>query len=366
MKHRIITFMAKVLKKIHLDKLLTPKVFISHFNEISEQDFSNCMSRLNKLLPDSRNSSVKESTVLSSEEFDLQIIVPAYNEENKISICVDSILRNKTKYNVLTIIVNDGSTDNTAKILQRYQDNPYIEIINQENRGFSGARNRGLSNLRGRYIMFVDSDDTLPTDAISFLLDEAYDSQADIIGGGYSIVNSDECVISNYIPQTSQQHGYPWGKIYKADLFKNVKFPENYWFEDTVIGSIIDKLATTTTNIPNIVYNYFDNPDGITHKANGNKKVLDSLYVTIQLLKDRETLGLKMNKDFYNDLLRQIKMNQQRIGTIGDMSLNREVFTASCFILSQYPDFRTTDKRLDLLEWSLRHNNFAAYIIACI
>jgi len=128
---------------------------------------------------------------------------------------------------------------------------------------------------------------------------------------------------------------------------------------------IIEYLATRTENIYEPVYCYLDNPEGITHKYSGNVKVLDTLYVTQQLLQDRDSAGLSMTSRFYDVLLYQIRMNQCRINSLQDNDINKDVFTVSRYMISRYPDFKTKDKQLELLEWSLRNNNFLAYMLSC-
>lgn len=358
--------LARCLKKVGLHGIVSPRMFNASDSNVDEERYKLSLSRLNSVSPDNGKSAVRKEPAKISYEYDLHIIVPTYNEERNIAKCLDSIIENKTDYRVLTTVINDGSTDNTKNILLRYLERPDIEVINQDNQGLSGARNRGIEILRGRFIMFVDSDDSLPKGSINNLLNKSIASQADIIGGGYLVVDQHDHIISEYTPLSTKQHGYPWGKIYKASLFRDVHFPGNYWFEDTLIGMIIDKLAAKTDNVSEPVYRYLDNQNGITHKSEGNKRVLDTFYVTRQLLRDRETLGMKMTDSFYHDLLWQVKMNQRRISTLRDMIVNEDIFTATRYLLSHYPAFKASDKRLELLEWSLRNNNFNAYIMACV
>lgn len=82
-------------------------------------------------------------------------------------------------------LVNDGSTDKTPELLERYRADPRVEILTQANRGLSGARNRALEHIRGRYILFVDSDDTLRKGAVEALLSKAMETNADIVQGGF-------------------------------------------------------------------------------------------------------------------------------------------------------------------------------------
>ena len=98
----------------------------------------------------------------------LSIIIPAYNAEAYLPQCLDSILAQKHQ-GCEVIVVDDGSTDGTAALLDCYHD---VKVIHQENRGMSTARNRGLDEARGEYILFVDSDDLLTDGTLTTLAAE--------------------------------------------------------------------------------------------------------------------------------------------------------------------------------------------------
>ena len=92
----------------------------------------------------------------------VDIIIPAYNQGHYLKECVESALAQTWK-NIEVIIVDDGSTDNTAEVGQSFDD-PRVTYIYQENKGLSGARNAGLANSTGQFVSFLDSDDLfLPT-----------------------------------------------------------------------------------------------------------------------------------------------------------------------------------------------------------
>ncbi|MBR3628081.1 MAG: glycosyltransferase family 2 protein [Elusimicrobia bacterium] len=111
----------------------------------------------------------------------ISVIVPTYNVEKYLSQCLDSIL-NQTFKDFECICINDGSTDNSLSILQKYasKDNR-IKIINQENKGLSGARNAALKIVTGKYITFVDSDDFVSSDYLEKLINLAEKENSDIV-----------------------------------------------------------------------------------------------------------------------------------------------------------------------------------------
>ena len=88
----------------------------------------------------------------------VSVIVPVYNVEKYLKQCLDSIV-NQTYKNLEIIIVNDGTKDNSMKIVEEYLQDKRIKVINKENGGLSSARNRGIEEATGEYISFVDSDD---------------------------------------------------------------------------------------------------------------------------------------------------------------------------------------------------------------
>lgn len=141
------------------------------------------VSLLHSYSPDPSTTCVANNTL--NPQYDLQIIVPAYNVDKYVAECLESILNQKTYYSYLVTVVNDGSTDKTPEIIRSYQEKypDRMEVINQENRGFSGARNAALKVLKGRYITFLDSDDVMAGSAIEALLDKA--DGKDIIQGGW-------------------------------------------------------------------------------------------------------------------------------------------------------------------------------------
>ena len=110
----------------------------------------------------------------------VSIVVPVYNVEQFLPDCLDS-LTNQTLKDIEIICVNDGSPDNSLKILEEYaQNDDRVKIITQENQGVSAARNAGLKTAVGEYIGFVDPDDWIDLDFYSKLYDAIQESNADI------------------------------------------------------------------------------------------------------------------------------------------------------------------------------------------
>lgn len=205
-----------------------------------------------------------------TEEYDLQIIVPVYKVEQYIESCMDSIVNQRTKYKFLFVVINDGSPDGSREKLRRYEGLDNVVIIDQKNRGLSGARNTGLKHIKAKYVTFVDSGDRMMPGAIEAMMKEAMDQDADIVEGSYKTFYNDEehdgsrheyAVTDQWI---GRLFGYPWGKVIRSTKFEHICFPEGYWFEDTLFCFILYSMCTKMVTISDDVYLYRINPKGIS------------------------------------------------------------------------------------------------------
>ena len=120
----------------------------------------------------------------------VSVIIPVYNVEKYLVECLNSVT-NQTLKDIEIICVNDGSTDNSADILDNYaQKDSRIIVIHKENEGVSVARNLGIDKSTGEYLMFVDSDDILTLTACQKAYDTVTKDNSDMLIYGYSILNS--------------------------------------------------------------------------------------------------------------------------------------------------------------------------------
>lgn len=361
--HDILGISGKILQKLRIFSYPPFLFFLKKEKQVLTDE--ECLNILHTISEDLGESCIRNIPVESSNEFDVQIIVPVYNVEKYLKHCLDSIISQKTDASFLITVINDGSTDNSAKILNRYQDHPQIEIIHQDNKGFSGARNTGLDNLKGRYIMFVDSDDSLTENAIQSLYVNTKNEDLDIIVGAYNSVDNQEKKLSTVHFKKDSIKGFAWGKLYKASLFKTIQFPVKYWFEDTVISLIILYLTDKISIINQPVYNYRFNPSGITRKSLHQPKILDTVYVTQRLLQDFKRLKISATESFYERLLRQIRINQIRLWTLRNPEIEKFNFMLSCNIMENFTQFTTNNKKYKALEKALRRKNFNLFLFAC-
>lgn len=333
-------FAGAILRRLKMKKvgLMFAQVSIKLENRINEVE--NPFEALEEYSPDQGKSCMTNNNIHPTDNYDIQVIIPVYKTEHTLRQAIDSVLSQRGDLKIWTTIVNDGSPDNSGAILKEYENIPGIEIITQENKGYSGARNTALKNIRAKYITFLDSDDWLPQDALKALYDTAQKYDKDIVQGSFIRVNNDGIETKREILPLKLEHGvklgFPWGKLYKSELFKNVQFPEHYWFEDTLMSVIIfpqvDNSRTASISTP--TYCYRLNPNGITLTAHKNRKVLDTLYVTRRLYSDCRELGISFQD--YDEAAHQAHINLLRIATHGNTEVTKYAVAASRLLLEQY------------------------------
>lgn len=175
----------------------------------------------------------------------ISIIIPVYNTEKYLKKCLNSVI-NQTYQNIEIIIVNDGSPDNSDKIIRDFQKKypDKIRAFNKKNGGLSDARNYGIKKATGDYITFLDSDDYVEKNCYELLINKAYEKDFDLvvcdfnnvykdkITKGYSQVDSD-ILEKKYIKKV-YKNIYPvvWNKLFKKELLEKIQFKKNVWYED--------------------------------------------------------------------------------------------------------------------------------------
>lgn len=131
----------------------------------------------------------------------VSIIIPVYNTEKYLRQCLDSVV-NQTLKDIEIICVNDGSTDNSLNILKEYKEKDNrIKVFNIENHGVSYARNLGLNNVSGEYVVFIDSDDYVNDVFIEELYNNELETFSDLVFSGRILKNKDDKIISKWIPK---------------------------------------------------------------------------------------------------------------------------------------------------------------------
>lgn len=222
----------------------------------------------------------------------VSVIIPVYNVERFLKECVDTVLE-QTYQNLEIILIDDGSTDDSPGICDTYalKDNR-IKVIHQQNQGAAVARNTGLENATGEYIVFVDSDDFINEKMIEklYIALKQTDSDLSICNFKYTSENGKEIAlketdIKNEVLYTEEiidklfqnnNCGYIviWNKMYKKDLWKQIRYPVGVIYEDeAVIHHIFSKCKKVAT-ISDELYYYRQVGGSIMHSER-NEKNLD-------------------------------------------------------------------------------------------
>src|SRR5699024_4231172 len=120
----------------------------------------------------------------------VSVIIPVYNVENYLEECLNTVL-NQSYKNIETIAINDGSTDDSAKILEIYKKKYNIKLIHQTNQGQSVARNRGINIAQGKYIYFLDADDFIEYNTLEIAMSNIIEYDLDLIQFGAKSFSQD-------------------------------------------------------------------------------------------------------------------------------------------------------------------------------
>ena len=221
----------------------------------------------------------------------ISVIIPVYNVEKFLPYSLDRVI-NQTYKNLEIILINDGSTDNSKAICKQYEEKDNrIKLINQKNQGAAVARNTGLDNASGKYIGFVDSDDVISLEFYTGLYKLLKETDSDISECASVQISEDDLFNKNYkfdnidnidfittnslgaLNRINSEEIYitgksivVWNKLYKRQLFNDIRFPIGKKYEDDLttykIFNKINKLASTEK----VLYNYVQRKNSLMHK----------------------------------------------------------------------------------------------------
>lgn len=248
---------------------------------------------------------------------DISIIVPVYNVEAYLKECLDSLLNQDFDGEYEIVCINDGSTDNSLNILKEYEKiNDKIVLINQENKGLSAARNAGFKNSKGKYIMFLDSDDYLKNNKVlSSLYNEVRKNSLDFVIADFEYDYEDKS--KNYRKQRSETlknkvmngrefydlgiktksiMSVVWNKLYRRDFLEknNLYFYEDIIYEDMEFTPRVYYLADRVKYLDEVIVMYRQREGSIM--SNINIKKLDNYLVIAERLN-------KFNKKYNSQIL---------------------------------------------------------------
>lgn len=260
----------------------------------------------------------------------ISIVIPVYNAEKYLDVCLSSIL-DQDMHSYEVILVDDGSTDSSPMICDRYSGtDARFRTIHKVNGGVSSARNAGISLSQGEYVMFVDADDALSPDALS-LLSALTVEKPDIVIGGFNIYQGEipyrtvipydsefypSAGLSEFFDATMHRLGElfrgPWAKLYRSSVIKkhSLRFNENlsYAEDKLFVYQFMNKISSAAA-VDAPVYEYFRRP-GTLSGGKTTARRLDQLLDVVPLyaevfvdLMNKYPTSKALKKVFHNDIV---------------------------------------------------------------
>ncbi len=230
----------------------------------------------------------------------ISVIVPIYNVEKYLPYCIDSIVE-QTYKNLEIILIDDGSSDNCGKICDDYaKKDKRIRVIHKKNEGIAITRNRGLDEAKGKYIFFVDSDDSIIKETIKYLYTLEQKYNADIAIGQSNVIyeenltkslekntdkEDDKDIVKTYNTEqaieamlyNTEFTNNVWNKLYKKETFFDVRFPEKKIYEDLAVAYKILANAKTVVLGNKRTYNYLTNRKNSIMNTNFSQERMQGL-----------------------------------------------------------------------------------------
>lgn len=202
----------------------------------------------------------------------ISVIIPVYNVKDYLDRCMETVL-NSTYKNLEILVVDDGATDGSEKMCDKYaQMDERVKVIHKKNGGLSSARNAALEVMTGEYVAFVDSDDYIHSRMFEKLYEAAQKYSADVVICEHFVERGNKICIESYVEdevieyekdeaivaliKDKEIRNYAWNKLYSAEIFKEVRYPEGRNFEDIATAYLLFDKAKKIVKIPEYLYYY--------------------------------------------------------------------------------------------------------------
>ena len=273
----------------------------------------------------------------------ISIIIPVYNVEHYLERCIKSVESQNIPFDSYEVIaVNDGSTDGSLSLLNslalQYTN---IRIISQDNKGLSEARNTGIKNASGKYIMLVDSDDWIKENCLNTILSECEDNDLDLLRicaanvienkpiRRFSLQNGAEIISGRKVIANGYQVCAPF-TIYKRSLLEdnNISFYPGIFHEDNEFTPRVYYYAQRVGGINDLIYFVYQNPNSITRTTNP-KKSFDNIKVAESLLtfaKDKDEEWKKLTNHMVVRSINGCLYDSLNIDVDSQRSLGKELY----------------------------------------
>lgn len=240
----------------------------------------------------------------------ISIIIPVYNVEQYIRICLESVLE-QTFQDYEVLVINDGSKENEKEIILEFVDkDKRFKYIEKENGGQASARNLGIKNAKGEYIFFLDSDDYIRRDCLEILYQYSEGEVKDIVTSDIFCVEKESVTYfdTNIVYCDDKKKNYllnasgPCAKLIRRDLIQsnNLYFPEGIIYEDVAIMGAYVLYTEKIVHVDEALY-YYVWHEGSTMKQIAYHKKLEDIFRSLEILKSRFEENRKQD-EYYSEL----------------------------------------------------------------
>ena len=300
-----------LVRKLPKTEFIRQRLQVGLNRKISE---ARALERLEDVRENVIGSPLRDIELSFKKSCDVTIVMPVYNVQNYVRSAINSVLtQNVNGIQTELILVNDGCTDDTLKIVDEvlfaYSGPIEVKIVNRENGGLAAARTTGIEHASGKYIIFMDSDDVLGKNAICKLHQSCVANGLDIAQTSFwHFIGNVRWPNSN-----TGVNGMPWGKMYAIDLFKRIQFPENAYFEDTIVQYLLLPLAQNSAVVNDVRYYYRTNFGGISLSSKFSNKVLDTIYMSELMVESQKKLGIRADTTKLVQYIHQLILNARRL-----------------------------------------------------
>jgi len=302
----------------------------------------------------------------------VSVIVPIYNVQDYLKRCIDSILH-QTYKNLEIILVDDGSTDDSCKIVQDYEklDNR-IKSFRKKNGGLSDARNYGIKKARGDYILYLDSDDWLDVNMISTMVEKIKKYEADIVQVGFYYTYEDYLLYDNRYYEENDKDvvldrhslmkelvinkrvkNFAWGKLYKTELIKDILFKKGMRFEDVFWAHEVMNRVNKYVIVHKPMMYYLQRCESIsgTYRLE-NTDILKGLAERHTFIKNNYS---DLENESYKIILKTCFLHYDMISQINDKKAQIYLDNIREYICDKYDDFGNAVKNDKYMNHQLRY-----------
>ena len=267
----------------------------------------------------------------------VSIVVPIYNVENYLRMCLDSI-EHQTYSNIEVLLINDSSPDSSGEICQEYvsRDSRFY-YLEKENGGLSDARNYGVARAQGKFLTFIDSDDWVEPTYVEDMYQAALNNNSEIVVSSYSQFDNKENHYLVHIWDDYYEKNYSnnklmnslpllvrkdysfltsWGILFSRKLFNNVKFPKGKVIEDSRTNYKLFSKSKCTTYINKSLYMYRIGREGSIINTVNEKLLIDQLESELERLAIYTIKGWNYS-DEKNNVLDCLRLRYQQAKEAG-------------------------------------------------